>query len=147
MMLKSASFWDKASSERQEDHRFQAGRCWRNIQQIIIEAQAMGDLPRDRFKPEEVTFALVSVTVGSHIMAKGRMRYARHGWDHRLAHRRSPQWRSDVRRPRRWKPLSFEADYATCIAASCARSSLAPPAQVRLTFAPHTNLAPFLLLN
>ena len=110
MMLKSASFWDKASEERREDHRIQAGRCWRTIQQIIIEAQAVGDLPRDRFKPEEATFALVSVTVGSHIMAmEGDMRVMAGITDPLIAVRRNGDLMCDGLG---WKPLSFEVDYA-----------------------------------
>jgi AcrR family transcriptional regulator len=110
MLLKSASFWDKASEERREDHRFQAGRLWRILQQIIIEAQAVGDLPRDRFRPEEACFALVSVTVGSHIMAmEGDVRVMAGITDPLVAVRRNGDLMCDGLG---WKALSYEFDYA-----------------------------------
>ena len=110
LMLKSASFWDKASEERQEDHRLQAGRCWRIVQQIIIEAQAVGDLPKDRVRPEEATFALISCTVGSHIMAtEGDLRVMAGITDMMATVRRNGDLMCDGLG---WKPLSHEFDYA-----------------------------------
>ncbi|MFZ4593107.1 MAG: TetR/AcrR family transcriptional regulator [Verrucomicrobiaceae bacterium] len=108
MTLKSVSFWDKASEERREDHRIQASRCWRTLQQIIIEAQAIGDLPRDRIKPEEATFALISVTVGSHIMAmEGDLRVMAGITDPLIAVRRNGDLMCDGLG---WKPMSYEMD-------------------------------------
>lgn len=34
---------------------------------IIVEAMAVGDLPGESYSAEQATFALVSVTVGSHL--------------------------------------------------------------------------------
>jgi len=68
MLLKSSSFVEKASEERREAHAFEGMRCWRAINTIVIEAMALGDLPRAQHTAEQATFALVSVTVGSHIM-------------------------------------------------------------------------------
>jgi hypothetical protein len=70
MLLKSSSFVEKASQERREAHAFEGMRCWRAINTIIIEAMALGELPKDRVTAEQATFALVSVTVGSHIMSQ-----------------------------------------------------------------------------
>ncbi len=70
MMLKSASFWEKASEERRQAHSFQGARCWRILNHIVVEAMALNEMPRDSFTAEEATFALVSVTVGSHVMTQ-----------------------------------------------------------------------------
>jgi AcrR family transcriptional regulator len=70
MLLKSSSFVEKASQERREAHAFEGMRCWRAINTIIIEAMALGELPKNRVTAEQATFALVSVTVGSHIMSQ-----------------------------------------------------------------------------
>jgi AcrR family transcriptional regulator len=109
MMLKSASFWDKASEERRDDHRFQASRCWRTVQQIIIEAQAVGDIPRDLVTPEQATFALISVTVGSHIMAmEGDLRVLAGITDPMKTVRKNGDLMCDGLR---WTPLSSDFDY------------------------------------
>ncbi len=109
LMLKSVSFWDKASEERREDHRVQGGRCWRIVQQLIIEAQAIGDLPRDRFRPEEATFALISMTVGSHIMtAESDLRMMAGITDIMATVRRNGDLICDGLG---WKPLSHEFDF------------------------------------
>ena len=110
LMLKSVSFWDKASEERKEDHRLQAGRCWRTIQQIIIEAQAVGDLPKDRLRPEEAAFALIACTVGSHIMtAENDLRVMAGITDIMATVRRNGDLMCDGLG---WRPLSHEFDYA-----------------------------------
>jgi AcrR family transcriptional regulator len=110
LMLKSVSFWDKASEERREDHRFQAGRCWRTVQQIIIEAQAVGDLPKDQVRPEEATFALISVTVGSHIMSmEADLRVMAGITDMMATVRRNGDLMCDGLG---WLPLSRDFDYA-----------------------------------
>ena len=109
MMLKSASFWSKASEARQEDHRFQAGRCWRAVQAIVFEAQAKGDMPKDRISPEQATFALISVTVGSHIMAmEGDIRVMAGINDPLRTVRQNGDIMCDGMR---WRPLSDEHDY------------------------------------
>lgn len=110
MMLKSASFWEKASEERREDHRVQAGRCWRAVHQIVVEAQLAGDMPRDLISPEQATFALISVTVGSHIMATESDLKVMAGITDPLATvRRNGDIMCDGLR---WKPLSTDFDYA-----------------------------------
>lgn len=70
MMLKSASFWEKASEERRHAHSFQGARCWRIINNIVVEAMALGDMPRVQYSPEQATFSLIAVTVGSHLMGR-----------------------------------------------------------------------------
>ena len=45
MMLKSASFWEKASEKQRQAHAFQGARCWRLLNNIVVEAMALGDLP------------------------------------------------------------------------------------------------------
>lgn len=110
MMLKSASFWGKASEARREDHRFHAGRCWRAVQAIVIEAQAAGDMPKGLVTPEQATFALISVTVGSHIMAtEGDLKVMAGIQDPLLTVRKNGDIMCDGMR---WKPLSDEFDYA-----------------------------------
>jgi AcrR family transcriptional regulator len=110
MTLKSASFWDKASDERREDHRFQAGRCWRAVQQIVIAAQACGDLPQDRISPEQATFALISISVGSHIMAMEPDLRVIAGIADPLA---TVRLNGDILCDGlQWRPLSSEQDYA-----------------------------------
>jgi len=109
MMLKSASFWGKASEARQEDHRFQAGRCWRAVQAIVFEAQVQGDMPKDFVSAEDATFALISVTVGSHIMAtEGDLKILAGIKDPLLTVRRNGDLMCDGLR---WKPLSDQYDY------------------------------------
>ncbi|MGE3309846.1 MAG: TetR/AcrR family transcriptional regulator [Limisphaerales bacterium] len=68
MMLKSVSFWEKASAERRRQHGVQVGRLFQTTNAIVIEAQAVGDLPREHPAPD-VTLSLFAVTMGSHIMA------------------------------------------------------------------------------
>jgi AcrR family transcriptional regulator len=109
LMLKSASFWDKAGEARREDHRYQAGRCWRAVQSIVMEAQAKGDMPRDRISPEHATLALISVTVGTHIMAmESDMRVLAGVKDPLRIVRLNGDLMCDGMR---WRPLSDEFDY------------------------------------
>jgi AcrR family transcriptional regulator len=70
LMLRDPSFDAKASAQRQEDHAYHGMRCWRAIHSLVIEAMALGDMPRTPFTAEAAAFALVSVTVGSHIMSQ-----------------------------------------------------------------------------
>ena len=67
LMLKSASFWEKASSKRQQEHSMECGRCFRPVLGIVEEAVKCGDLP-EGLRPEHMTFGLIAVTIGSHIM-------------------------------------------------------------------------------
>jgi AcrR family transcriptional regulator len=110
MMLKSASFWDKASAQRREDHRFHAARCWRALHQIVVEARAVGDMPKDLFTAEHATFSLIAVTVGSHIMGMEEdLRLLAGITDPLLLVRQNGDLMCDGLR---WKPLSNEFDYS-----------------------------------
>lgn len=68
MMLKSVSFWEKASEARRDAHLMQGGRCWRILYNVVVEAMALGDLPRQPWSAEQATMSLISMTIGSHIM-------------------------------------------------------------------------------
>jgi AcrR family transcriptional regulator len=68
MMLKSASFWEKASVERRRLHGVQAGRLFQTTNAIAVEAQAVGDLSREH-RAVDVTLSLFAITMGSHIVA------------------------------------------------------------------------------
>jgi len=69
LMLKSASFWEKATETRRQAHQMEGARCFRLVHEIVKEGMRAGDLPYDRMTSESVTFALIAVTVGSHIMS------------------------------------------------------------------------------
>jgi hypothetical protein len=69
MMLKGTSFWDKASPERRQRHSIQAARTFRVGLSIVQEARKCRDLPANGLTAEQVTFSLIAVTIGSHIMA------------------------------------------------------------------------------
>jgi AcrR family transcriptional regulator len=70
LMLKSNSFWEKATQDRQRDHSLQSGRCFRILNGIVLEAVAAGDLSVARMPSEHIAFAMAAVTMGSHIMAQ-----------------------------------------------------------------------------
>lgn len=109
MMLKSASFWEKASEGRRQAHAFQGARCWRVLNHIIVEAMALGEMPRDRLTAEQATFALVSVTVGSHLMTQEPQLRVQAGIVHPLLSVRLNQ--DIVCDGLGWKPLQHEYDY------------------------------------
>lgn len=67
MMLKSASFWEKASEDRRRAHNVQAGRCFRSMNTIVQDAIREGDLPAGT-RSEHVVFSLIAITMGSHIV-------------------------------------------------------------------------------
>lgn len=69
MMLKGLSFWEKASAQRRADHGLQAMRAFRVGHTIVQEALRRGDLPSSNLTSQQITFSLIAVTVGSHIMA------------------------------------------------------------------------------
>jgi AcrR family transcriptional regulator len=69
MMLKSVSFWEKSTENRRNGHQLEGARCFRLVHEIVKEGMRLGDLPHDRMSSEGVAFALISVTVGSHIMS------------------------------------------------------------------------------
>lgn len=66
LMLKSASFWEKASEERKRRHNVHAGRCFHSMNRIVQDAIRAGDLPAS-VHSEQVVFSLIAVTMGSHI--------------------------------------------------------------------------------
>lgn len=66
MMLKSPSFWEKASEERRRLHGVQAARVFATTATLVQEARRLGDLPPGT-RPEDVTFSLISITLGSQI--------------------------------------------------------------------------------
>lgn len=68
LMLRSNSFWDRASEGRKRLHAIQAGRLFQIVSGIVTEAVHLEDLPADT-SAHEVTFSLISVTMGSHIAA------------------------------------------------------------------------------
>lgn len=110
MMLKSASFWEKASESRQQTHAFHGARCWRTLNHIVVEAMALGDMPRDRFTAEQATFSLVSVTVGSHLMTRESQLRVHAGITNPMLSVRLNQ--DIVCDGLGWKPMLHEYDYA-----------------------------------
>lgn len=111
MMLKSASFWEKASEPRKEAHAFQAARTWRVLNNIIVEAMALDDIPGGHFTPEQATFALVSVTVGSHLMTQEPQLRVQAGITNPMISVRLNQ--DLVCDGLGWKPLLAEFDFAS----------------------------------
>ena len=65
MMLKSVSFWEKASEDRKRNHSHQASRCFEAVNRIALDAIKCGDLPRTH-RAEQVTLALIAITMGTH---------------------------------------------------------------------------------
>ncbi len=68
MMLKSDSFWERASEERRQAHGLEAARLFHTVNGIVIEALRAGDLPAST-RPQDVTLSLIAITMGSHIVA------------------------------------------------------------------------------
>ena len=68
MMLKSASFWEKASAERRRLHGIQAGQTFQIVSGIVVDAIRAGDVPPDT-RPADVTLSLIAITMGSHVAA------------------------------------------------------------------------------
>jgi AcrR family transcriptional regulator len=66
MMLKSASFWEKASPERKRTHAIHGARCFQSLNNIVLDAIRCGDLPGDVKQPEAVSLSLIAMTMGSH---------------------------------------------------------------------------------
>lgn len=110
MMLKSASFWEKASESRRQAHAMQGARCWRVVNHIIVEAMAVGDLPRQPYTAEQATFALASMTVGSHVMVQEPQLWVQAGITDEVTPVRLNQ--DLVCDGLGWKPLLHEFDYA-----------------------------------
>jgi AcrR family transcriptional regulator len=70
MMMTSNSFWDKASEERRKNHASIGARTFRPLNMLAYAALEAGDLPKDKANAEHVSFAIASITVGSHIMTQ-----------------------------------------------------------------------------
>ena len=70
LMMKSQSFWEKASEARRQDHSFHVARAFRAILEAVHAGFESGDLPRGLMSAEQIALALASVTVGSHIMSQ-----------------------------------------------------------------------------
>jgi AcrR family transcriptional regulator len=68
MTLKSDSFWEKASVQRQEQHEILATRCCHSVNNIVLDALRSGDLPSS-VRAQDVTFGLIAVSMGSHMAA------------------------------------------------------------------------------
>ena len=108
-VLKSASFWEKASAERQRQHGAQASRIFYVMNQIIFEAVSAGDLPPGT-KPEWVTASLIAVTMGSQCVGSQKDLQTLCAISDPIAFLRTSQdvlldgWG--------WKPLLKEWDYA-----------------------------------
>jgi AcrR family transcriptional regulator len=66
MMLKSHSFWEKASAERRRAHSAQAARAFHPINSIVTDALVAGDLPPGTPAPL-VSISLISATIGSQV--------------------------------------------------------------------------------
>jgi AcrR family transcriptional regulator len=65
MMLKSMSFWEKASEDRRRAHSTQAARAFHAVNNVAVDASRSGDLP-EGLRPEMVTLSLFAITIGSH---------------------------------------------------------------------------------
>lgn len=70
MMMKSQSFWEKASESRRQDNALQAGRTFRALLGVVHAGFESGDLPRGNLSAEHIALAMASVTMGSHIMSQ-----------------------------------------------------------------------------
>jgi AcrR family transcriptional regulator len=68
LMLRSASFWEKSSPERRRLHGIQASRAFHIMNNIVLEAQRVGDLSAEVLAPQ-VTLSLISITLGTHIVS------------------------------------------------------------------------------
>lgn len=69
MMLKSVSFWEKASEARKQLHNQEAGRCFHALSGIVQDAILAGDLPPSVTRPADLVFSLIATTMGSHVAA------------------------------------------------------------------------------
>ena len=110
MMLKSVSFWEKASPERKRLHAVQAMRTCDVMMETVESGFASGDLPRRAPTVDEICFSLISITVGSHIMAmQPDLQIKLRLTDPTAAIRKNQDILCDGLG---WKPLSWEHDYA-----------------------------------
>jgi AcrR family transcriptional regulator len=111
LMLKSNSFWEKASTEQQEAHAMEGGRCFRAVYKALIEGQASGDLPASHLSTENLAFSLIAITMGSHIMTQVHDLRVLAGIEDAATVVRANQ--DLVLDGMGWKPLYRDFDYAT----------------------------------
>lgn len=69
MMMTSHSFFEKASEARQKAHARTGARTFRAMAGVVHAGMESGDLPRGKVSPEQIAFAMASITVGTHIMS------------------------------------------------------------------------------
>lgn len=110
LMLKSASFWEKASEAQRQAHAMQGGRCFRIVHKAITEGQASGDLPPSHLPAEHLTFSLIAITMGSHVMTQVQDLRLLAGIEDPAAVIRANQ--DLVLDGMGWKPLFRDFDYA-----------------------------------
>lgn len=110
LMLKSNSFWEKVTSERKHQHGMQGGRCFRAVHSVVVDGRVEGDLPKGRMTTEHMAFAVVAITMGSHIMAQLRDLCLLAGVDDALTIVRQNQ--DALLDGFGWKPLLADWDYA-----------------------------------
>jgi AcrR family transcriptional regulator len=109
IMLKSASFWEKADEARQHQNAMQGGRCFRVVHQIVTEGMQEGDLPKGKLSPEQIVFSIASMSMGSHIMGRSPHALVMSGINNPL---RALCQNVDVLLDGLdWKPLSKDYDY------------------------------------
>lgn len=70
MLIKSTSFWEKASEKRRMENSFQGGRTFRALVEVVHHGFESGDLPRGPISAEHIALAMASVTMGSHVMSQ-----------------------------------------------------------------------------
>lgn len=109
MMLKSASFWEKASAERRRLHGIQAARTFHTTNRIVLDAIQAGDLPAAT-RAAEVTTSLFAITIGGHIVAVQPELQMLAGIEDPIAVVRAFQDR--MCDGWNWRPLQAEWDYA-----------------------------------
>jgi len=70
MMMTSNSFFEKASKLHQKDHARAGARTFRAMTGVVHAGMEAGDLPRGKVSPEQIAFAMASITVGTHVMSQ-----------------------------------------------------------------------------
>ncbi len=109
-MLKSASFWEKATEERKRSHGVQGARCFHAVNNIVVDAVRAGDLP-DTIRPEHATLSLFAITMGSHCAAAQPDLMMLGAVEDPIAVLRANQ--DIICDGLGWKPLLKDWDYAT----------------------------------
>jgi len=70
MMMTANSFFNRASEARQKDHARIGARTFRAMAGVVHPGMESGDLPRGKISPEQIAFAMASITVGTHVMSQ-----------------------------------------------------------------------------